>query len=124
MSNRIHRINETIKQEISHQIRFGLKDPRLTDLVSVLRVDTTGDLRYAKVFISVYDNPAKQEQVLQILSKAAGFLRKSVGQKLKTHYTPELLFQLDDSMEYATHIDELLRDLHKNGKGSGNHGNE
>lgn len=116
MSNRINRINETIKHEISHQIRFGLKDPRLTELVSVMKVDTTGDLRYAKVYISVYDTDEKKAQVIQILNKAAGFLRKCVGKKLKTHHTPELLFQLDDSMEYGYHIDEIIRDLHKDDK--------
>lgn len=121
MSNRINRINETIKHEISHQIRFGLKDPRLTDLVSVLKVDTTGDLRYAKVYISVYDTPDKKDQVIQVLNKAAGFLRKNVGKKLKTHHTPELIFQLDDSMEYGAHIDEIIRDLHKGDK-KGNEG--
>ncbi|QSX08687.1 30S ribosome-binding factor RbfA [Alkalibacter rhizosphaerae] len=124
MSNRINRINETIKHEVSHQIRFGLKDPRLTDLVSVLKVDTTGDLRYAKVYISVYDTDEKKQQVIDILNKAAGFMRKSVGKKLKTHYTPELLFQLDDSLEYGAHIDEILRDLNKNSKGSDDHGDE
>lgn len=124
MSNRINRINETIKHEVSHQIRFGLKDPRLTDLVSVLKVDTTGDLRYAKVYISVYDTDEKKQQVIDILNKAAGFMRKSVGKNLKTHYTPELLFQLDDSLEYGAHIDEILRDLNKNSKGSDDHGDE
>ena len=124
MSNRINRINETIKHEVSHQIRFGLKDPRLTDLVSVLKVDTTGDLRYAKVYISVYDTDEKKQQVIDILNKAAGFMRKSVGKKLKTHYTAELQFLLDDSIEYGAHIDEILRDLHKTSKGSDDHGDE
>lgn len=124
MSNRIQRINEIIRQEISHQIRFGLKDPRLTDLVSVLKVDTTGDLRYAKVYISVYDKEEKKAQVIEVLNKAAGFLRKSVGQKLKTHYTPELIFQLDDSMEYGAHIDEILRDLNKKSKETDHNGDE
>jgi ribosome-binding factor A len=124
MSNRINRINEIIKQDVSHQIRFGLKDPRLTDLVSVLKVDTTGDLRYAKVYISVYDKDEKKAKVIEVLNNAAGFLRKSVGKKLKTHYTPELIFELDDSIEYGAHIEQVLRDLNKQAKGTKDHGDE
>ncbi|NTW71103.1 MAG: 30S ribosome-binding factor RbfA [Eubacteriaceae bacterium] len=114
--NRLSKINEIIKQELSHLIRFDLKDPRISELVSVLKVDTTGDLRYAKVFMSIYDSKEKQNQVIDILSKASGYLRKNVGQKLKTHYTPQLLFVLDDSIEYGVHIDEVLRKIKKDEK--------
>ncbi|MBF7095796.1 30S ribosome-binding factor RbfA [Alkalibacter mobilis] len=120
--NRIHKINETIKKELSQQIRMNIKDPRLTDLLSIMKVDTTGDLRYAKVYISVYDSDEKKNQAIEILTKASGFLRKSVGKVLKTHYTPELIFLLDDSMEYGAHIDEILRDIKKK-EGEG-HGDE
>ncbi|SHE27849.1 30S ribosome-binding factor RbfA [Alkalibacter saccharofermentans] len=111
--NRINKINETIKQELSSLIRKNIKDPRLTELISVMKVDTTGDLRYAKVYISIFDTDEKKAQAIDILNKAAGFLRKNVGKTLKTHYTPELIFVLDDSIEYGAHIDEVIRKLHK-----------
>ncbi|HAE62814.1 MAG TPA: 30S ribosome-binding factor RbfA [Eubacteriaceae bacterium] len=112
-NSRINRINETIKQELSVLIRKNIKDPRLTELLSIMKVDTTGDLRYAKVYISVYDTDEKKNQAVDILNKAAGFLRKNIGKTLKTHYTPELIFVLDDSIEYGAHIDEVIRKLHE-----------
>lgn len=111
-NNRIHRINETIRQEVSHLIKFNLKDPRINnDLLSVLKVDTTGDLRYAKVYVSVYDKGDKKQEAIDILNKAAGFFRKNIGKQLRTHYTPEIIFTLDDSIEYGVHIDEILKKI-------------
>ncbi|MFZ7132103.1 MAG: 30S ribosome-binding factor RbfA [Eubacteriales bacterium] len=111
-NNRIQRINETIRQEVSCLIRFNLKDPRVNnDLLSVLKVDTTGDLRYAKVYVSVFDKPEKKQEAIDILNKAAGFFRKNIGKKLQTHYTPEIIFTLDDSIEYGVHIDHILKKI-------------
>lgn len=117
MSTRIQRINETLKQELSHSIRFDLKDPRLNnDLLSIIRVEATGDLRYAKVFVSIFEEESKKKQIMEILTKSSGFLRKQIGKKLTTHYTPELLFELDSSIEYGVHINDLLRKISKNDK--------
>jgi ribosome-binding factor A len=76
------------------------------------------------VYISVYDKDEKKAKVIEVLNNAAGFLRKSVGKKLKTHYTPELIFELDDSIEYGAHIEQVLRDLNKQAKGTKDHGDE
>lgn len=110
-SNRIGRINEEIQREISAQIR-RLKDPRVsgTGMVSVTRVDTTGDLRCARIYVSVLDK-SQEKEVLSGLKSAAGFLRRELGAKLQLRYTPELQFTADDSIAYGAHILELLHDV-------------
>lgn len=112
-SNRIGRINEEIQRELAAQIR-SLKDPRVsgTGMVSVTRVNTTSDLRYAQVFISVLDK-AQEKDVLKGLKSAAGFLRRELGAALRLRYTPELQFVADDSIEHGAHILELLRDVER-----------
>ena len=112
-SNRIARINEEIQRQISADIR-RLKDPRVSGSgrVSVTRVDTTGDLRYAKVFISVLDK-SQEKDVLKGLKSASGFLRRELGHSLQLRYTPELQFIADDSIAYGAHILEVLRDPEK-----------
>ena len=109
-SNRISRINEEIQRELSEQFR-RLKDPRVSQvgMVSVTRVDTTGDLHYAKVYISVLDKE-NGERVLKGLRSASGWLRRELGSALKLRYTPELSFVQDDSIVKGAHILELLRD--------------
>ena len=112
-SNRIARINEEIQRQISADIR-RLKDPRVSGsgMVSVTRVDTTGDLRYAKVFISVLDK-SQEKDVLKGLKSASGFLRRELGHALQLRYTPELQFIADDSIAYGVRILEVLRDPEK-----------
>ncbi len=106
--NRIGRVNEEIQRELSALLR-RVKDPRVTGLVSVTAVDTTPDLRYAKVFISVADK-GSASQVLSGLKSASGWLRRELGQALSLRYTPELIFQLDDSIDKGAHILDMLRD--------------
>nr|WP_326185854.1 30S ribosome-binding factor RbfA [uncultured Oscillibacter sp.] len=112
-SNRIGRINEEIQRELSDQLR-RLKDPRVsgTGMVSITRVDTTGDLRYARVYISVLDK-SREKDVLKGLKSAAGFLRRELGRALQLRYTPELQFIGDDSIQHGAHILEVLRDPDK-----------
>ena len=109
-NNRIGRINEDIQRELSALIRT-LKDPRVSQvgMVSVIRVDTTGDLRYAKVFISVLDKEQEKE-VMKGLKSASGFLRWELARALQLRYTPELKFVADDSIQQGAHILEILRD--------------
>ena len=108
-SNRISRINEEIQRELASLLRT-MKDPRLqSGLVTITRVDTTGDLRFAKVYISVLD-PNTEKEVMRGLRSAASFLRREIGHKLQLRYTPELQFASDDSSAYGAHILEVLRD--------------
>lgn len=109
-SNRIGRINEELQRELSALIRT-LKDPRVQQsMVSVTRVEATGDLRYAKVYISVLDKD-KSKETLKGLKSAGGYLRREIGSRLQLRYTPELVFEQDDSIAYGAHMFNLLRSL-------------
>ncbi|MBR6424966.1 MAG: 30S ribosome-binding factor RbfA [Oscillospiraceae bacterium] len=108
-SNRTLRINEEIQKVLSEDIRT-LKDPRVQGLISVTEVEATGDLRYAKVYISVLEKERSKE-VLKGLKSASGFLRRSLGTKLQLRYTPELIFVEDNSIERGAHIFDILSKL-------------
>ena len=108
-SNRIGRINEEIQRELSALIP-AVKDPRVSGMISVTAVETTPDLRDAKAYISVLDKE-NGERVLKGLRSASGWLRRELGSALKLRYTPELVFQLDDSIDKGAHILELLRSV-------------
>jgi len=109
--NRIERINEEIQRELAGQLRH-LKDPRVaqTGMVSIIRVDTTGDLRFARIYISVLDK-SQEKDVIRGLKSAAGFLRRELGATLRLRYTPELQFIPDDSIQHGAHILELLHEV-------------
>ena len=106
-SNRINRINDEIQRELADQLR-NLKDPRVSGMVSITRVDTTGDLRYARVYVSAL-NKEQEKDVLKGLKSASGFLRRELGRTLQLRCTPELQFIGDDSIRHGAHILELLR---------------
>ena len=106
-NNRIGRINEEIQRELSTLIR-SVKDPRVTGMISVTAVDTTPDLKYAKIYISVLDK-SDCTQVLKGLKSASGWLRRELGHALNLRYTPELTFVRDDSIDQGAHILDLLR---------------
>ena len=107
---RIGRINEEIQKELSSLIRT-LKDPRVQNaMISITSVDTTGDLRYAKVYVSVLQKERARE-VLKGLKSAGGFLRREIGQKLQLRYTPELVFVEDDSITKGAKMYALLSSL-------------
>ena len=108
-SNRIGRINEEIQRELSGLIRT-VKDPRVHGLVSITAVDTTTDLRYAKIFVSVLDKSDVKE-VVKGLRSAGGYLRRELGRSLQLRYTPELTFVADDSIAEGAHILELIEKL-------------
>lgn len=112
-SNRIGRINEEIQRELSDQLR-RLKDPRVSQvgMVSITRVDTTGDLRYARIYVSVLDK-SQEKDVLKGLKSASGFLRRELGRALQLRYTPELQFIGDDSIRQGAHILEMLRQVER-----------
>ena len=108
-SNRIGRINEEIQREMSSLIRT-VKDPRVADagMVSVTAVETTPDLKYAKIYVSVLDKSASA-QVMKGLKSASGYLRRELGRALSLRNTPELSFVRDDSIDKGAHILDMLR---------------
>lgn len=107
--NRINRINDEIQKELS-SLLWGLKDPRVQGgMVTVTHVDTTSDLRSAKVYVSVLDK-RQEKDVLKGLRSAGGYLRRELGQAVRLRSTPELQFIADDSMEKGARILKMLRD--------------
>ena len=109
-TNRIGRINEEIQRELSALLR-NVKDPRVQKtMISVTRVQTTSDLRYAKVYVSMLDKDQTRE-VLKGLKSAGGWLRRELGARLQLRYTPELLFYRDDNIAYGVHISEILKNV-------------
>ena len=105
-SNRIGRINEEIQRELASLIPT-VKDPRVAGMISVTAVDTTPDLKYAKIYISVLDK-SDCEQVLKGLKSAAGYLRRELGHALTLRYTPELQFLADDSIERGVRMVSMI----------------
>ena len=109
-SNRIGRINEEIQKELSALIR-NLKDPRVQDtMISVTNVQTTPDLRYAKIYVSFLQED-KAADALKGLKSASGYLRRELGRSLNLRYTPELQWTLDDSITYGAKMLQLIHSL-------------
>ncbi|MBQ8177585.1 MAG: 30S ribosome-binding factor RbfA [Clostridia bacterium] len=107
----IDRVNSEIMKELMGLIRNELKDPRVRDcrMLSIMRVETTGDLKYAKVFVSVMDGNA--QEVVKGLNASAGFLRNALFNRLKIRAVPTLIFVLDDSIDYGFKIEKILKEI-------------
>lgn len=112
-SNRISRINDEILKEISQIIRLEVKDPRISSMTSVIRVDTTPDLKYCKVFVSVLGNEEEKQSVMKGLKNAGGFIRHLLAERVNLRFTPQLQFKLDESTEYAIHMSQLMEQVAK-----------
>ena len=109
-SNRIGRINEEIQKELANLIR-NLKDPRVQDtMISITHVETTPDLRYAKVYVSFLQEE-RANDALKGLKSAGGYLRRELGRALNLRYTPELNWELDDSITYGAKMLALINSL-------------
>ena len=112
------RINEEIRKELSSIIRNDIKDPRLSAMVSVTQVDVTKDLRYAKVFVSIFGNDDEKNSTLTALRSSTGFMRKEVGHRVNLRYTPELIIELDSSIEHGLHMNALFESIKTKDKGN------
>jgi len=109
-SNKIGRINEDIQRILATLLR-DIKDPRVQQgIISIVAVDTTGDLRYSKVYLSVL-GLENEKEFLKGLKSASGYLRRELGNSLDIRYTPELLFHLDKSIEHGAHISKILNTI-------------
>ena len=112
-SNRIGRINEEIQKELASLLR-NLKDPRVAGtMISITKVETTPDLRYAKVYASFLEEN-KASDALKGLKSASGYLRRELGSALNLRYTPELQWALDDSITYGAKLLKLINSLEVN----------
>ncbi len=108
MSRRTDRVNEQLREEISTLLTRQIKDPRLSGLITITRVVTSGDLRSARVFISVMGGPETKKTALDGIQSAASFLRRELRDRINMRHTPFLTYELDESMEEA---DQVLRRL-------------
>lgn len=118
-STRIDRISEEVMKALAESIR-AVKDPRVKNgLVSITHCEVTGDLRYAKVYISVFGSDEQAAEVMKGLKSASGWLRREVGHKVQLRYAPELVFHLDQSIQTGAHISKVIHDLEREGKMGG-----
>lgn len=104
---RIEKLQELIKQEMSKMLLKEIKDPRI-GFVTVTDVEMTGDLREAKIYISVMGGEEQVKSSLEGLNSALGFVRREIGQRIRLRFTPEISFALDTSLDYGDHIQKLL----------------
>ena len=107
---RIDRISEQVRREVDHIIREQLSDPRIQGTYSVTRAEVTRDLRYAKIYVSILEEE-NRAPMMQALKKAAGFVRHELGQSMIIRYAPEILFELDNNIEYGIHIASVLKQV-------------
>jgi ribosome-binding factor A len=106
-SDRLRRVNEAMREVLSGTITTELKDPRV-GFVTVTAVETSPDLRHARVFVSVLGNPGERRRTLKALDSAHGFLQRRVAAELRIKNTPQLQFIYDDTVERGMRISELL----------------
>ncbi len=113
---RYDRINEEVKKAISEIVR-EMKDPRISQMTTIMSAEVTNDLKQAKVRVSVYDlDDAVREASVAALNRAAGFIRHELGARVDLRALPQLKFTLDNSIEYSVHIAQILNDLNKDKK--------
>ena len=110
MQYRSDRLAHELRNEISLIIARELKDPRV-GFATITNVRVSSDLRYARVFVSVFGSPEKQKETLAALHRAGGFIRRQISGRLKLRHSPELQFSFDESIEHGARMDELLAEV-------------
>jgi ribosome-binding factor A len=109
---RAHRMAEFLKKEISDILLKEVKDPRI-GFVSLTDIEVSGDLKYARVYVSVYGEEKEKEETMKGLKKATGFIRKLLGERITVYHTPEILFKYDNSIEHGVHISEIIKKVNQ-----------
>lgn len=114
-SRRMHRVDELLKEEIARVIRRDVADPRV-GFATVMDVETSPDLRHARVYVSVLGEEDRKAETIEALRRASGFVRARVGDAVTLKYLPELRFELDRTLERAARIDELIDEVREERK--------
>lgn len=109
-SNRMARVDEELKRELSNIINYELKNSNVTGMISVTKVKVTTDLKYAKVYVSIL-NSKNIKETMDGLKKSSGFIRSELAKRINLRNTPELIFEIDDSIEYGAKIDSILKEI-------------
>ena len=110
---RLGRVNEELMKALSQIITYELKNPDVTGMISVTKVKVTPDLKYAKVYVSIF-NSKNIKDTMEGLKKSSGFIRTELAKRINLRNTPELIFEIDDSMEYGAKIDSILKEIMPN----------
>ena len=108
MAHHIERVNSVIRQEISELLLREVKDPRLGTFITVTAVDTSPDMRHAKVYVSRIGSVDDRRETMGVLASAAGYLRRELGSRVRLRRVPQLTFQWDDSIERGDHVLRLI----------------
>ena len=109
--NREVRLEGEFRRALSEIFLTDLKDPRVSAMLSVMRVEITPDLKYAKVYVSIYDTPERVDSTMEALERAEGFIRAKINDKIKVRRIPNLAFVHDTSVEYSIHISKLIDEV-------------
>lgn len=111
-SNRMNRVNEELKRELSNIINYEVKNSNVTGMISVTKVKTSPDLKYARISVSII-NSRNVKQTLAGLKSASGFMRSRIAEKMNLRVTPDFVFELDESLVYGEKIDKILEQIMK-----------
>jgi len=109
-ANRAKRVGELIRREVGQMLLKEIKNPGI-GFVTVTGVEMSQDVRYGKIYISIYGNEEEKKKTMAALESATGFIRREIGRRIKLRFCPELQFRYDSSIEYAAHIDEVLKKI-------------
>jgi ribosome-binding factor A len=110
-TRRLERLNSQMRQEISDLLQRQVKDPRIGDFVSITSVEIAPDLSFAKVFVSRFGTEAEKLETIAALTSAAGYIRHELGERMKARRIPELSFRLDNTIEKADHVLQIIDHL-------------
>lgn len=116
VSYRNGRINEEIKKDVSNTIQNKIKDPRLSAMVSVTKVDTTKDLSYTKVYVSIFGNELAKKETIKALKSSAGLIRKEIGIHVKLRHVPQVIIEIDETIERAMHMEDIFHQIKEKDK--------
>ena len=112
-STRLTRINDEIVRVTADVIRSEMSDPRIGSVVSVMRAETTSDMKFCKIWISTLGDTEKQAGTMEALKSGTGFIRKRIAEIINLRVTPEITFHLDDSIEYGMRMRKLIEEANR-----------
>ncbi len=112
-NKRINRISEEVRRVVSDLLFNGLKDPRVSSMTTLNRVEVSRDLSFAKIYVSVLGDDKEKEETINGLNSAKGFIRKEIGNRIDLRHTPTPIFILDESIEQAINLSKLISEVNK-----------
>jgi ribosome-binding factor A len=113
MVNRSERVRKAIIREVSDLLHRGLKDPRISGIVSVTDVELSADCRYAKIFVSIFGNQEEQDNTMEGLECSSGFIRSEISKRINMRFAPEISFKMDDSLERGSRVTSIIDKISK-----------